>query len=90
MDFIMSNLIIIEIALLLYPIGIAYGWDKMKNTWFRIRNKDRMGQLENTGYNTIMYTALNISFAVFFTFCIGWILGVIKAVIMLKNIKKQI
>lgn len=82
--------LIAGIAILLYPIGIAYGWRQIAGFYSGMRKGDRIGHLRNVGYNTIMISALWIGFAIAITFMFGWIFGTINAIKKLRSLKNTV
>ncbi len=73
------NSMFILIAILLYPIGLAYGWRQMYNLLARIRSTDRPPR-GNIGSTTIAITIMNISLAFGITIVFGWLFGVYNAI----------
>jgi predicted Na+-dependent transporter len=82
--------VIILIAIVLYPVGIVYGWRSMANLYRGIRGADRYKAGWNVGATTVAITILNISVACAITICFGWIFGVYKAITTLVELKKVV
>ena len=78
------------IAIVLYPLGIAYGWNSIIGLYKKIRGADRYKPGWNVGSATVAITIMNISVAGAVTICFGWILGIYKAVVTLIELKKKI
>jgi predicted Na+-dependent transporter len=80
--------IIILIAIVLYPIGIVYGWRSMANLYKTIRGADKYKSGWNVGSKTVAITILNISVACAITICFGWIFGSYKAITTFMQLRK--
>lgn len=83
------SLIIWNIFWLVYPVGVAYGLDKIKEMWHGVRRRNRIGEFENIGYNSIIKIAIKVLVAIVFSLIIGPIIGVIKAITTLIELKKE-
>jgi len=78
------------IAIVLYPLGIAYGWNSIIGLYKKIRGADRYKPGWNVGSATVAITIMNIAVAGAITICFGWIFGVYEAVITLRKLKRDI
>jgi hypothetical protein len=82
--------LVIIIAIILYPLGIVYGWNSIVGLYKSIRKADRSKPDWNVGTMTVTMTIMNIVIAGAITICFGWILGAYNAVITLRKLKKNI
>lgn len=78
------------IAIMLYPLGIAYGWNSIIGLYRKIRGADKYEAGWNVGSTTVAITIMNIAVAGAITICFGWILGVYNAVVTLRKLKRDI
>lgn len=78
------------IAIMLYPLGIAYGWNSIIGVYRKIRGADKYKAGWNVGATTVAITIMNIAVAGAVTICFGWIFGVYNAVVTLRKLKKDI
>jgi len=78
------------IAIVLYPLGIAYGWNSIIGLYKKIRGADRYKPGWNVGSATVAITIMNLTIALTVTICFGWIFGVYEAVITLRKLKRDI
>jgi hypothetical protein len=81
------SLIIWSMFWILYPVGVVYGWDKIKAMWHGVKREDRMGEFQNIGNNSFMVKVTRVVAAIIFSLIVGPIIGVVKAIITLKKVK---
>ena len=82
------SFIIFNMICILYPIGMVYGWDKAKAMWQGNRRKSRYGEFQNIGYDSFTTTVTKVVATIIFTIIIAPIIGVIKAIKTLIEIKR--
>lgn len=79
---------LIMLTILLYPVGVFYGWRTMANIFLKIRSADRPPE-GHAGSITVAITIMNLTFACFATICLGWIFGVYNAIRTLLKYKQE-
>lgn len=82
------SLIIWNIVWILYPVGVVYGWDKTKAMWQGDRRRNRNGEFQNIGYDSLTRTVTRVVSTIIFTLIIAPIIGVIKAITTLREVKR--
>lgn len=80
--------ILIMLAILLYPVGVFYGWRAMLNIFLKIRGADRPPE-GHAGSITGAVTIMNLAIAFTVTVCLGWVFGVYNAIRILIRCNQE-
>ena len=80
--------VFIIVAIILYPIGVVYGWNSIIYLYKRTMGSDKLlvGATATTAFSILIIEVA----AAIITICFGWILGVYKAIVTLTELKRNI
>lgn len=78
--------VFVIVAIILYPLGIVYGFNSIIGVYKKISDKLLVGTTATTAFSILI---IEITVAII-VICFGWIFGVYKAIVTLIQLKRTI